>query len=107
MGYAGITGPDDIQVHTDPYFNYKSIEDILDYVSTQSCYSEDEMINNAPFVNAGLDYVIPIGTAYELKGEGDDLDKDETINEDNRHVEAENKVDDKDDENNDDAENSE
>ena len=35
------------------------------------------MTNNIPFVNAGLDYVIPIGTAYELKGEGYDLDNDE------------------------------
>ncbi len=77
MGYAGITGPDDVQIHTDPYFNYKSIEDILDYVSTQSCYSDDEMTNNTPSVNAGPDYVIPIGTAYELRGEGDDIDKDE------------------------------
>ena len=76
MGYAGITGPDDIQNHTDPYFNYKSIEDIIDYISTQSCYSEDEMTNNTPTVSAGSDYTIPIGTAYELRGDGEDLDND-------------------------------
>ena len=76
MGYAGITGPDDIQNHTDPYFNYKSIEDITDYISTQSCYSEDEMTNNTPSVSAGSNYTIPIGTAYELRGVGEDLDND-------------------------------
>jgi len=76
MGYAGITGPDDVQIHTDPYFNYKSIQDILDYVSTQSCYSESEMNNSPPTVDAGLNYTIPIGTAYELMGYANDLDDD-------------------------------
>mgnify|MGYP003310590676 FL=1 len=48
MGYAGITGPDDIQPHSDPYFNYKSIEDISDYIATESCYSSTDLNNNPP-----------------------------------------------------------
>jgi hypothetical protein len=48
MGYAGITGPDDVQEHSDPYFNFKSIENISDYISTESCYTSTELINNPP-----------------------------------------------------------
>ena len=77
MGYAGITGPDDVQPHSDPYFNYKSIEDISDYISTTSCYTSSDLINSPPIADAGNDYVIPIGTAYELRANGYDLDNDQ------------------------------
>ena len=77
MGYAGITGPDDIQPHSDPYFNYKSIEDISDYIATESCYSSTDLNNNPPIAEAGQDYIIPMGTAYELKAYASDADNDE------------------------------
>ena len=66
MGYAGITGVDDVQLHGDPYFHYYSIKSIRDYVATLSC--GETQTQNAPLlvVSAGLDYAIPKGTAYEL-----------------------------------------
>lgn len=76
MAYAGITGPDDLQLHGDPYFHYYSIKNITDFVSTIDC-GETETLTAASFsVDAGPDYFIPTGTPYELSIsplEGDDI----------------------------------
>jgi len=67
MGYAGITGEDDVQAHGDPYFHYVSIKEIKNYVSNLSCtVTEVSIINNVYNIDAGEDYNIPKGTAYEL-----------------------------------------
>jgi subtilisin-like proprotein convertase family protein len=69
MGYAGITGEDDIQLHGDPYFHYHSIQNILDVVATTTC-AQNETIDAPVFItHAGDDYYIPIGTPYELKAQ--------------------------------------
>jgi len=67
MGYAGITGEDDVQAHGDPYFHYVSIKEINNYVSNLSCSISASPINNNVYnIDAGQDYNIPKGTAYEL-----------------------------------------
>ncbi|HEX9827862.1 MAG TPA: zinc-dependent metalloprotease family protein [Flavobacteriaceae bacterium] len=71
MAYAGITGPDDIQPHSDPYFHYHSIDQILDNVAI-SCAITTVIANDPPTANAGLDYSIPKGTPYVLKGDATD-----------------------------------
>ena len=74
MGYAGITGSDNVQKHSDPYFHYHSLKNINDYVQNQTCYTSSLIENNPPTVNAGADYTIPIGTPYELKATASDPD---------------------------------
>ncbi len=66
MGYAGITGEDDLQQHGDAYFHYHSIKNILNYVDTVSCGRATSIETEVFNIDAGPDYVIPIGTAYEL-----------------------------------------
>ena len=66
MGYAGITGEDDLQQHGDPYFHYYSIQNISEYVNTISCGTSENVSLDTFSVDAGKDYKIPIGTAYEL-----------------------------------------
>lgn len=72
MGYAGITGPDDVQTDSDDYFHYHSIKQILDNLNTKSCQTTEFISNSPPSVDAGIDYFIPKGTAYVLKGTATD-----------------------------------
>ena len=71
MAYAGITGPDDVQAHSDPYFHYHSIDQILNNVAT-SCAVPTAITNDPPVANAGPDYHIPKGTPYVLRGDATD-----------------------------------
>ena len=74
MGYAGITGSDNVQLHSDPYFHYHSLKNIYDYIQNLTCHTITLNENESPTVNAGKDYTIPIGTAYELKATASDPD---------------------------------
>ena len=79
MGYAGITGPDDVQTNSDDYFHYHSIKQILENLNLKSCQTTEAISNNPPIVNAGVDYHIPAGTAYILKGAATDLDSGDNL----------------------------
>ena len=72
MGYAGITGEDDVQAHSDPYFHYSSVGQILNTIagSPNNCWTSTPITNTPPVANAGSDYSIPAGTAFVLKGSG-------------------------------------
>lgn len=88
MGYAGITGPTDVQQNSDPYFHAISIEQITTYIKSTSCATVTNTGNTTPTVNAGSDLTLPIGTPFKLVGVGSDIDGDnisfcwEQINED-------------------------
>ncbi len=74
MGYAGITGDNNVQLHSDSYFHYYSIKQILDNLETSpnNCAQTTVISNEPPIANAGNDYNIPPGTAYILKGTATD-----------------------------------
>lgn len=78
MAYAGITGSDDVQDHSDPYFHYNSIDQILDNLDFRTCWTSTAITNNPPIANAGNDYTIPQGTAFILKGASTDVDGGDT-----------------------------
>ena len=69
MAYAGITGPDDLQQHGDPYFHYYSILSILNHVNSINCGTTESLSSEIFSIDAGQNYIIPIGTPYELKVE--------------------------------------
>jgi uncharacterized protein YndB with AHSA1/START domain len=81
MGYAGITGANDVQDHSDPYFHYHSIRQILDNVasSPNNCWSSTTIINNPPNADAGSDYTIPQGTGFVLRGSATDVDASDVL----------------------------
>lgn len=72
MGYAGITTDYDVQSSSDDYFAYASIRQIQNNLSTKTCPVNTSLTNIPPVINAGLDYSIPKGTAFVLKGTGSD-----------------------------------
>ena len=71
MGYAGITDFD-VQNHSDSYFAYASIKQIQDNLATKSCPVSTTLSGQTPAVSAGLDYTIPKGTPFVLKGTASD-----------------------------------
>lgn len=81
MGYAGITGANDVQDHSDPYFNYHSIRQVLDNVenSPNNCWTSTTITNNPPIADAGNDYTIPQGTAFVLRGAATDADASDVL----------------------------
>ena len=81
MGYAGITGANDVQDHSDAYFHYHSINQILTNVASapNNCATTTAITNNPPVANAGLDYTIPNGTAFVLKGAATDADSGDVL----------------------------
>jgi subtilisin-like proprotein convertase family protein len=76
MGYAGITGPYDVQSNSEPFFAYRSLLQIQSNIDDKTCSVDTPLANNPPVVNAGANYVIPKGTAFILKGTGSDPDGD-------------------------------
>lgn len=75
MGYAGITSQD-IADHSDAYFVYASIKQVQDNMVGKTCPVRTPLANTPPTVDAGSDYVIPIGTPYVLTGTATDADGD-------------------------------
>lgn len=75
MGYAGITG-DNVQEHSDAYFHYSSINQILNSLDSKtSCGTSETITTNVPPVISPLTtYTIPKGTAYYLEASATDTD---------------------------------
>lgn len=74
MGYAGITGANNVAYHSDDYFHYVSIVQIRDYLETISCGEVIPLTNNPPSLDPVEDYVIPVGTPFVLTGTATDPD---------------------------------
>lgn len=77
MGYAGVTNWD-VQPHNMPQFATKSIEQIELNMSSKTC-PVNSTTSETPIVNAGLDYTIPKGTAFLLKGTASDADANDVL----------------------------
>ena len=77
MGYAGICAPN-VQSNSDAYFHTVSISEMTTFISGTggTCAVATANGNAAPVANAGIDYTIPKGTAFILKGSGSDANGD-------------------------------
>jgi hypothetical protein len=77
MAYAGICDPENVQLHSDPYFHTRSFDQITDFREAGgNCGVQTATGNTAPTVNAGADYTIPRDTPFTLTAAGSDADGD-------------------------------
>ncbi len=79
MAYAGICNSDDLQPHSNDYFNAISFDEITQYTNNSSgnnCAVTTSTGNMPPVVNAGADYVIPKSTPFVLTGTASDANGD-------------------------------
>ncbi|MDC3388788.1 M12 family metallo-peptidase, partial [Flavobacteriaceae bacterium] len=77
MGYAGITGANtDVAQVSHDNFHSANIEQVINYIDTQSCQSEFNTGNTTPFVSAGNNVTLPISTPFRLTGSSTDADGD-------------------------------
>lgn len=81
MAYPGICGAQNVQNNRDLYFHQKSLESIWANISggPSNCATTTPTNNAAPVSDAGLNYIIPIGTPYKLTGSSSDPDGNETL----------------------------
>lgn len=76
MGYAGICAPN-VQSNSDAHFHGISITEMSAFVAgAGNCSVNTANGNAAPVVSAGLDYTIPSGTPFILKGTATDANGD-------------------------------
>lgn len=79
MGYADLCGANNLQNFSDDYFHSYNILEITNFTQLgngNNCPLIITSDNNAPSVDAGDDYIIPMGTPFELTGNGSDPDGD-------------------------------
>ena len=76
MGYAGVTGVNDVQPHGDPYFHYISIQNIRSVVEATSCGNEIMLSNTPPQINPNPNYTIPKETPYTLVASATDAEQE-------------------------------
>ena len=74
MGYAGITGNNDVAPNGDDYLHYYSIVQITENLDAKGCGEVINITNEPPVVDAGNDFVIPKSTAFVLTGTATDAD---------------------------------
>lgn len=79
MGYAGITGVNDVAQNSDAYFHYVSIVQVQEFLQTVSCGETIPLLNTPPSLVAVTDVTIPKGTPFVLTGSALDTDIDDVL----------------------------
>lgn len=79
MAYAGICGNDNIQNNSDAYFHANSLDEISDYVTTQTCGATNIGVSAPDLPGIADTFYIPVTTAFELIAPEATTDSTDTI----------------------------
>lgn len=75
MSYSGICGADNLQHSSDSYFHSATLLEIRAFLQT-TCAVPQPSGNGAPWVDAGVDRIVPVATPFVLNASGGDPDGD-------------------------------
>ena len=79
MAYAGICTPENVQLHSDPYFSSVTVNEIYNFIKSTagSCSVNTDSGNNEPLITLDkLTYTVPNSTAFVLEANASDQDGD-------------------------------
>lgn len=77
MAYAGICGVMDVQSNSDDHFHAISIAEMMGHITgAGNCVAGVNNNNTPPVADAGINYTIPRGTPFVLKGSATDANND-------------------------------
>ncbi|MCV6631182.1 MAG: M12 family metallo-peptidase, partial [Flavobacteriaceae bacterium] len=76
MGYAGISGSNNLQSHSDPYFHHSSLVQMQAFLNQTSCGQTIALSNNKPEIVSLKSYVVPPSTPFVLEATASDADGD-------------------------------
>ncbi len=79
MGYAGITGVNNVASNGSDYFHHNSIVQISSYLASTGCAEIMGLDNNPPTIIPTGNFVIPRSTAFMLEGNASDPDQGDVI----------------------------
>jgi len=79
MGYAGITGENNVASNGQDYFHHISIQQITEYLATTNCAVKIPLANTPPVIAPLSNYTIPKGTAFVLSGTATDSDMNDVL----------------------------
>ncbi len=82
MAYAGICGSNNLQLNSDAFFHFISIQEIRTYVSSGPGFTSAAKFNtgnSVPTVSAGPSYVIPDQTPFFLTANGSDANPEDVL----------------------------
>jgi len=79
MGYAGITGVNNVALNSDDYFHYYSIFQISEYLETVSCAEVIALTNAPPVIVPIGNFIIPKSTPFALTGNATDIDVNDVL----------------------------
>jgi hypothetical protein len=75
-GGTTLCGTDNLQAHSDAYFNGINFDEITTYADNSNCAVISTTGNTPPVVNAGTNYTVPVSTPFVLTGSATDIDND-------------------------------
>jgi hypothetical protein len=79
QSYSGICSVENLQLHSDDYFTFESLNEMTAFITSgsgASCGAASSTGNSVPVVSAGSSYTIPVRTPFTLTASASDANGD-------------------------------